>query len=625
MTLAVHLLGRPAIEAGSEVVYRFRSQKSWALLAYLLITERPPSRTRLAGLLFDEADDPLRALRWNLAELRRGLGPLATIDGDPVQIRLPPQASVDVDTVSRGHWEQALLLPGLGSPLLEGVNVRGAAGFEAWLLCEQQRLAAASEAVLHEAAQALMSRGELDRAVRCATRAVEMSPLDENNQALLIRLQRRRGDAAAADHQLAAFVRLFREELGIEPGPAVRSAAVEPIGRPVPLVGSVSVQAILESGSAAVAAGATDAGLASLRSAVALADRQPDRGLQVAARLVVGETLIHALRGMDEEGIASLYAADEIASAEGQLSSLAAIRAELGYVDFLRARYDRAEHWLTDALTLAGGDVGVAAKASTYLGSVESDRADYAAARALLGDGIRLAREADDLRREAYATSMLGRLDLLRGELVVAAQELDSAIALAEKDRWLAFLPWPQALRGEVEIAAGRHDEARTMLAQAFARACQLGDPCWEGISARGLALLAEADGDVPLAFDLLSDARARCNRMADPYVWLDAYILDAQCELGRRHHHPQVGVWVRTMHRLSSRTAMREMTVRALLHSAALGAAGAADGAELLAADIDNPLVTAAVLASRDRSGAGYPPRAAPEDTDGDAGQDPR
>ena len=43
-------------------------------------------------------------------------------------------------------------------------------------------------------------------------------------------------------------------------------------------------------------------------------------------------------------------------------------------------------------------------------------------------------------------------------------------------------------------------------------------------------------------------------------------------------------------------------MTVRALLHSAALGTAGAVDGAELLAAGIDNPALAAAVLTARGR-----------------------
>ena len=39
-----------------------------------VLGERPPTRTQLASLLFPEADDPLGALRWCLAEIRRGLG-----------------------------------------------------------------------------------------------------------------------------------------------------------------------------------------------------------------------------------------------------------------------------------------------------------------------------------------------------------------------------------------------------------------------------------------------------------------------------------------------------------------------------------------------------------------------
>ena len=35
MRITVHLLGRPHIEVDSDPSYRFRSQKSWGLLAYL--------------------------------------------------------------------------------------------------------------------------------------------------------------------------------------------------------------------------------------------------------------------------------------------------------------------------------------------------------------------------------------------------------------------------------------------------------------------------------------------------------------------------------------------------------------------------------------------------------------
>ena len=42
-------------------------------------------------------------------------------------------------------------------------------------------------------------------------------------------------------------------------------------------------------------------------------------------------------------------------------------------------------------------------------------------------------------------------------------------------------------------------------------------------------------------------------------------------------------------MRELASRTGMRELTVRALLHSAALGDAGDAAAAALLATEVDN------------------------------------
>ena len=103
-----------------------------------------------------------------------------------MRLTLPPGTVVDVDVVTQGSWADAVAQPGLGSDLLEGLDVKGAGGFESWLLSEQQRLRAASEAVLHEAAQALLARQELGAALVCAQRAAHMSPLDENNQALLL-------------------------------------------------------------------------------------------------------------------------------------------------------------------------------------------------------------------------------------------------------------------------------------------------------------------------------------------------------------------------------------------------------------------------------------------------------
>jgi DNA-binding SARP family transcriptional activator len=588
--LAVHLLGSPRLDGVGAGAYQFRSRKSWALLAYLVLSERPPTRSQLATLLFADADDPLRALRWGLGEIRRALGGAGSVDGDPVMLKLAAGVLVDVAVVTRGSWEDAVELPGLGAELLDGISVRSAAAFETWLLSERRRVAAATEAILHEAALGCLSRTDLEAARGFAARAVALNPLDENHQALLIRLYRLAGDDLRARAQHAACVKLFAAELGAAPGPAVEAALREaPAQRGrEPTVDVVSVEALVEAGEAAISAGAVQAGVQSLRTAVRLADRAAHRRLRVASRLALAEALIHSVGGFDEEGQAILHEADRIADADA--GAVARARAELGYVDYLRARYDRAQLWLTDALRRGSGSPSIAAKAATYLGVVESDRANYPRAQELLQTAVRQSRIADEPRRESYALSGLGRVSLLRGELDRAVHQLTASIDLAQRHHWLAFLPWPQSLLGEVHLLRGDTAAAIEATGQAFARACQIGDPCWEGISARGLGLLAELDGEPDRAFELLADARSRCTRLADPYVWLDVYILDALCTLGLRYHHPDTDDWIEAMSEQASRTGMRELLVRALLHKASRGHGGAAETAALLAAAVDNP-----------------------------------
>ena len=373
--LSIQLLGRPALEVDGADGYRFRSRKSWALLGYLLLSERSPTRAQLASLLFTEAEDPLGALRWCLAEIRRGLGPGGVLDGDPVELGLPAGTRVDVDVLVHGHWREAVDLPGLGAELLEGLTIENAAPFEAWLLSQRRRLLSASEAILHEAALGLLSRGLLEDARDLAVRAAVMSPLDENHQALLIRLYRLAGDDDAAQRQYDAWAATTEQELGVPPGAAAKLALRERRAT-TDAVDVNAIAAITEAGTAAVSAGATAAGLASYETAVRLADRAEVQSLRVETRLVLAEALVHSLGGLDEEGLATLAEAERIALADGDAEGAARARAELGYVDFLRARYDRAERWLTQVLD--GSQVpATRAKALTYLGSVASDRADY--------------------------------------------------------------------------------------------------------------------------------------------------------------------------------------------------------------------------------------------------------
>src|SRR5215475_7843121 len=228
MSITIQLLGRPRITRDSREAYKLRSRKSWGLLAYLILSERSPPRSQLGSLLFADADDPVRALRWCLSEIRRALGDDGSVDGDPVILHLSAGAVVDAEVVIGGAWSDAAGLPGLGADLLEGMAMKGAAAFETWLLSQQRHLAAASEAILHEAALGSMARSALEEAIGYAVRAAAMSPLDENHQALLIRLYRMAGDDDAAAKQFAACAKALRAELGVAPGPAVQAAMRQP-------------------------------------------------------------------------------------------------------------------------------------------------------------------------------------------------------------------------------------------------------------------------------------------------------------------------------------------------------------------------------------------------------------
>ena len=113
MSITIQLLGRPRVTQDGRQAYKFRSRKSWGLLAYLILSERPPARSQLASLLFADADDPVRALRWSLSEIRRALGGDGSVDGDPVVLQLAAGAVVDVEVVIKGGWTDAVGLPGL--------------------------------------------------------------------------------------------------------------------------------------------------------------------------------------------------------------------------------------------------------------------------------------------------------------------------------------------------------------------------------------------------------------------------------------------------------------------------------------------------------------------------------
>ena len=99
----------------------------------------------------------------------------------------------------------------------------------------------------------------------------------------------------------------------------------------------------------------------------------------------------------------------------------------------------------------------------------------------------------------------------------------------------MAFRPWPETLRAEVEMRAGDVDGAAERLEHAFSMACQVEDPCWEGVSARAIGLLEAGRGRPDEARRWLAEAVTRCTRVPDRYVWAHGYVLDARAAVAVR------------------------------------------------------------------------------------------
>jgi tetratricopeptide (TPR) repeat protein len=469
-------------------------------------------------------------------------------------------------------------------------------GFDSWLLNERRRLLGAAEGALHDAALDLLAAGEPSRAVPLATQLVELNTLDENFNELLIRSYAESGDREAAEHQLARCVGLFRSELGREPGASVLDAVKAEPPQPPPAVGAGGghvARAQLETGRSAIDAGAIDAGLASLTRAAAVASASGDRDLESETLLVLGTALVHSGRSRDEEAGAKLLQAAALAEELGLGDRAAAAHRELAYVEVRQARYARCARRLDAAAALVESDAERAG-IEAIRGMAAADTGAHRRALGHLRRSVNLAERAESARQASFSLSFLGRSHFLCGELEEAQVALQRSLAFAREGDWFSFIPWPETWLAEVELAAGRAESARRGLEHSFALSCELGDPCWEGISAQGLGRLACRDGQTSHGLRLLEDARRRASREPCAYVWVEAYALAALASAAVELDNLRACEWVSDLASLAGRTGMREFAVRASLLRRARGEPGAYESALVLAREVENPALQA-------------------------------
>jgi tetratricopeptide (TPR) repeat protein len=327
-----------------------------------------------------------------------------------------------------------------------------------------------------------------------------------------------------------------------------------------------------------------------MRAAVAAARNTEHRELLARALVALGGALVHSARGNDEEGAAALHEGTTLAEQVGRDDVAAMGWREISWVQFLRAHYERAEDSLTRTREFAAGRDEELAWVDLIHGACRHDVGDHAAAGELLRSALERSERLPSGQPLGQALTLLGRFHLLRGELEDAIHLLDRALDEATARGMTAFVPWPEAFRGELDLVLEDADSAEARFEHAFALGCQVGDACWESMALRGLGLAAAARGDVPRALDLLVDAPKLCRRLPDTYLWIEAYGLDALCSVAVEHGAESTSQWIDELETVAARRGIRELLLRATVYRSRLGEPGALDAARSLAAQIDNP-----------------------------------
>lgn len=349
--LHIRLIGTPRIEGPNNELREVRGKKPWAVLARVLLADRSLTRRELSAELFPEAADPLGSVRWCLASLRKAIGSADVLTGDPIRRELPDWVSVDVYDLRNG----AVDIANIGE-LLEGVDPACGPEFSTWLLVARQQVSSRIAAQLRDATITAISQSDHELAVELAELAARRSPYDEGAHVLLARALVVAGHPAAALEHVMAVESLFRDELGCDPTPALRSAARSNVAAAVPGISTcVLASSLLRAGQAAMSAGAVEAGLDCLRRAVAEAESAGDSGLHGQCLLELGSALVHAVRGFDDEGSVLLEQAVHLAQTAGDLSTAVAALRERAYADTLAGRRPEAQRQLTLALEIADG------------------------------------------------------------------------------------------------------------------------------------------------------------------------------------------------------------------------------------------------------------------------------
>ena len=541
MALRVRLLGRPGLEHDG-ASRRLEGHKPWALLTYLLLEPRAPTRRELADLLWSETDDPLGAVRWSLSQVRKAMNPPAEIGERDGRIKIDAEVLVvDAGELLRGEWDENSIDDLVRGELLEGMSFGDSPSFDTWLQVQRARVATSAADALRWAAT-LLSHREPDRALALVERALRSDPFDDGLHELIVEIHTARGDRERARTYVAGLARRYRDELSIEPPPSISRpleraprTAAEPLLRL-----DVQARALLDIAKVRFWAGDS----ASARDIALRAARQAgetgDRALEARALILGSTTFTGGGLGTAREWTSHLQRALRLANELGDRATVAQIETERGRISAIEGRYGAAEASFRRAQRLAEAidDTKEAGWARAMLAVCHTDRGEYAAAE----EHLRAALPA--LGWAPHAMGVLARVLLRLGNVEEGKAFADAAVVRAEREGLLPALPWALVQAGDARLAEGDLEGATERFSRALTIAQETRHPSWQALALRGLALVARSRNDAGRTLTFLREALAR-EEQGQGNHWIVAAILADLVEIegGRDKEHVERGL----------------------------------------------------------------------------------
>jgi DNA-binding SARP family transcriptional activator len=204
---------------------------SQRILALLALRNQPMQRAYVSGTLWPNCNEDRAAANLRTALTRLPLGPRVLVVVIGRQIALSPQIEIDLhmtyEKVRRvfDQWDDVLSLELVRDQLMADLLP---GWYEDWSVTEQERYGEIRLRALEELSQGLLAAGRTAAAVETGLAAVAADPLRETTQGLLISSYLAEGNRAKAVCQFRKFRSRLRQELDLEPSPAVTKLITDP-------------------------------------------------------------------------------------------------------------------------------------------------------------------------------------------------------------------------------------------------------------------------------------------------------------------------------------------------------------------------------------------------------------